>query len=403
MPMEWPEGKRPVFVGAGWTMIRRYMPRTISSNAKEAATMAIKDAGLQIDDIDGIFIWANPNWGGGGPDPRVWLDVNHMMQVMPWKNIKFWLQPEAVAAGSCGGIQTAALALGAGVVNYALVVRTGHHPAGVRYRQISSNRAAGNGAFNLTYGHGVGGAFQVVNYQPYLHKYGAKREQMAGYVLTLHDNAQDSPPAVWRGRPITEEDYLNARLIAYPMNIFDNDMPCDGVLAVVMTTEDRAKNTPHPGGYISGMSALPTHLRKTGIDPTLENLEQISRLMANNLYDASGFGPKDVTCKNVYDGFSPMSWEWVEAFGWCEYGEAPHFMQPEIIGRDKTTGKWGPHPVNTSGGNLGNGRVHGFSAVMETAMQMMGTAGVRQIPNREVAVCETGPYNSASCFSCVND
>src|SRR4051812_37157880 len=78
MPMEWPAGKRPVFVGAGWTMIRRYMPRTISSNAKEAATMAIADAGLQVSDIDGIFIWANPNWGSGGPDPRVWLDVNHM-------------------------------------------------------------------------------------------------------------------------------------------------------------------------------------------------------------------------------------------------------------------------------------------------------------------------------------
>jgi len=397
MGMQWPEGKRPVFVGAGWTMIRRYMPRTISSNAKEAATMAIKDAGLEIEDIDGIFIWANPNWGSGGPDPKVWLDVNHMMQVMPWKNIKFWLQPEAVAAGSCGGIQTAALALGAGVVNYALIVRTGHHPAGVRYRQISSNRAPGNGAFTLPYGHGVGGAFQAVNYQPYLHKYGAKREQMAGYVLTAHENAQVSPPAVWRGRPITMEDYLNARLIAYPMNIFDNDMPCDGVLAVVMTTEDRAKSTPHPGGYITGMSALNWHLKTTGSVDTLEELELMGRRMANNLYDMSGFGPKDVNVKHVYDGFSPMVWEWVEAFGFCEYGEAPTYCQPENIGLGKA------NVLNASGGNLGNGRIHGFSHVLETAMQMMGTAGPRQIENAEVAICETGPFNSASCFSCVND
>ena len=103
MPLEWPKGKRPVFVGAGWTMIRRYMPRTKASNAKEAATMAIADAGLKISDIDGIFIWANPNWGVGGEGPSVWLDVNQMMQVMPWENIKFWLQPEAVGAGSCTG------------------------------------------------------------------------------------------------------------------------------------------------------------------------------------------------------------------------------------------------------------------------------------------------------------
>ena len=63
MTIEYPPGKRPVFVGAGWTMIRRYMPRTKASNAKEAATMAIEDAGLKVSDIDGIFIWANPNWG----------------------------------------------------------------------------------------------------------------------------------------------------------------------------------------------------------------------------------------------------------------------------------------------------------------------------------------------------
>jgi acetyl-CoA acetyltransferase len=397
MPIQWPEGKRPVFVGAGWTMIRRYMPRTHSSNAKEAATMAIKDAGLEIKDIDGIFIWANPNWGGGGPDPKVWLDVNHMMQVMPWENIKFWLQPEAVAAGSCGGIQTAALALGAGVVNYALVVRTGHHPAGVRYRQISTNRAAGAAAFSTAYGHGVGGSGQSVTYQRYLHKYNAKREEMAGYVITAHTNGQDTPQSVWRGRLITEEDYLNARLIGYPMNIFDNDMPCDGVLAVVMTTEDRAKNTPHPGGYISGMAAIPWHRRSTGVAEPLENLEEMNRWHAKNLYDSAGQTPQDISMKHVYDGFSPMVWMWIEAFGFAPQGEAHNWAQPETIGRD------GPHPLNTSGGNLGSGRIHGFGHVMETAMQMMGTAGVRQIKNAEVALCETGPFPSASSFICTKE
>jgi len=377
-------------------MIRRYMPRTKASNAKEAATMAIADAGLQVSDIDGIFIWANPNWGNV-QGPMVWLDIAQMMQVMPWENIKFWLQPEAVAAGSCSGIHCAALALGAGAVNYALVIRTGHHPAGVRYRQISTNRAPGGSAFSTPYGHGVGGAGQAVTYQRYLAKYGAKRESMWGYIGTAHKNGQDTPQSVWRGRMITEEDYLNARLIAYPMNIFDNDMPCDGVLAVVMTTEDRAKSTPHPGGYITGMSALNWHLKTTGAVDTLEELEVMGRRMANNLYDMSGFGPKDVNVKHVYDGFSPMVWEWVEAFGFCDYGEAPTWCQPENIGLGKA------NVLNASGGNLGNGRIHGFSHVLETAMQMMGTAGERQIANPKAAVCETGPFNSASCFIATND
>ena len=396
MAIQWPEGKRPVFVGAGWTMIRRYMPRTKASNAKEAATMAIADAGLQVSDIDGIFIWANPNWGNV-QGPMVWLDIAQMMQVMPWENIKFWLQPEAVAAGSCSGIHCAALALGAGAVNYALVIRTGHHPAGVRYRQISTNRAPGGAAFSTPYGHGVGGAGQAVTYQRYLAKYGAKRESMWGYIGTAHKNGQDTPQSVWRGRMITEEDYLNARLIAYPMNIFDNDMPCDGVLAVVMTTEDRAKSTPHPGGYVNGMSAIPWHRRLTGAAETLENLEEINGWQAKNLYDSAGLKPSDITVKHVYDGFSPMVWTWIEAFGWAEKGTAHQWAQPETIGRD------GPHPLNMSGGNLGSGRVHGFGHVLETAMQLMGTAGVRQVKNNEVALCETGPFGSASSFTATRD
>jgi acetyl-CoA acetyltransferase len=101
--------------------------------------------------------------------------------------------------------------------------------------------------------------------------------------------------------------------------------------------------------------------------------------------------------KHVYDGFSPMVWMWIEAFGFAPPGEAHAWAQPETIGRD------GPHPLNTSGGNLGSGRIHGFGHVMETAMQMMGTAGVRQIKNAEVALCETGPFGSASSFTCTKE
>ena len=401
MPMEWPKGKRPVFVGTGWTAIRRYMPRSISANAKDAVTMAIADAGLQVADIDGLFVWADPNWGPSVVgDPKVWLDVNHLMQIMPWKNIKFWLQPEALGAMSTGGVQCAALALGAGLVDYAVVVRTGHHPAGVRYRQISARTAAGNSALSQPYGHGVGGSPQAFTYQRYLDRYGAKREEMAGYVLTAHQNAQDSPSAVWRGREITKDDYLNARLIAHPMNIFDNDMPCDGVLAVVMTTEDRAKDTPHPGGYISGMSTLPMHMQSGGTYggvESLETLEAMQARQAENLYASAGVGPSDIDLKYVYDGFSPMVWNWIEAFGWAPRGEAHAWAQPETISRD------GPHPLNTSGSNLGNGRIHGMSNVMECAQQLMGTAGPRQIAGAEVALVESGPFWAGASYICTRE
>ena len=89
--------------------------------------------------------------------------------------------------------------------------------------------------------------------------------------------------------------------------------PFAGLVLTGGTDVDPARygQDPHPAVY--------------GIDPSLENLEQMGRRMANNLWDQSGFGPKDVNVKHVYDGFSPMVWEWVEAFGYCDYGEAPDF------------------------------------------------------------------------------
>ena len=71
--------------------------------------------------------------------------------------------------------------------------------------------------------------------------------------------------------------------------------------------------------------------------------------------------------------------------------------QPATIGRD------GPHPWNTSGGNVGSSRVHGFGFVMETAMRLVCTAGVWQIKTAEIALCGTGPFPGASCFSCTKE
>ena len=249
----------------------------------------------------------------------------------------------------------------------------------------------------MAYGHGVGGAGQAHHYQRYLDKFGAKREEMFGYVGTAHSNAQLSESAVWKGRDITLDDYMNARLIAYPMSVFDNDMPVDGVKCVVMTTEDRAKDTPHPGGYFAGLGMNQWQLLKGGMIAPLEDVYESEALMAKNLYESAGLHPEDVDLIHVYDGFSPMVWPHLETFGFCKMGEAHEWAQPETIGLN------GPHPVNTSGGNLGDGRIHGMTHVHETAVQMMGTAGPRQLSNLNVAICETGPFGTGSSFLCTRE
>ena len=388
MPLQFPPGKRPVFIGSAHSLMRRYMGGSISSRANEIALEAIADAGLKVEDIDGLFCTGSPNGGRLGAGARSeTLDMPHMQQVINWKNIRYWIESaHGAAPGSTRSATTAALALASGACNYALLFRTTVHPAGERYHQISRKTAGGNAAFSGPYGHGVGGAMQAVTYQRYLSKYGAKREEMWGYVGNAHKNAELNPYSVWKGRPITFEDYMNARLIAYPMNVFDNDMPCDGIGVLVMTTEDRAKDTPHPGGYLAGMSSVPYHIARSGVIESLESEYERGEAMARNVWESSGFKPSEMDLIHVYDGFSPMVWMWLEIFGFAPKGEAHNWCQAENI--DLQTGK---QPLNTSGGNLGNGRLHGWTHIHETAMQMMGTAGERQLKKLDLAFCQTGP------------
>ena len=96
-----------------------------------------------------------------------------------------------------------------------------------------------------------------------------------------------------------------------------------------------------------------------------------------------------------------MVWNWLEVFGFCGIGEAHEWIQGGTIALD------GPHPVNTAGGNLGEGRLHGMAHIAETARQMMGTAGPRQLPlaggqlkKLDVALCEVGPFPAGASFIC---
>ncbi len=400
MPIEWKPGKRPVFVGAGSTKAVRYGQKSLSALTNEAVMNAIADAGLQPADIDGISSYPSAPYPVARNIPGFDIvDVVHMEQIVPFENIRWFCQSSGPMIAT--SVLEAANALGSGVCNYALVYRALHHPAGERYGQTGARTAGGNAAFMTPYGFGVYNQQQAIHYQRYLSKFGAKREEMATIVLDANRKAQLNDYAVWQGREITFDDYMNSRLIAYPMCIFDNDMPVDQASAVIMTTEDRAKDTPHPGGYIAGMGISVINKSKSRVIQHLEEVYEYEQQHSKNLYESAGLKPDDVDLIHVYNGFSPMVWNWLEVFGFCGIGEAHEWIQGGTIGLD------GPHPVNTSGGNLGEGRLHGMAHIVETARQMMGTAGPRQLPRAggqlkklDVALCEVGPFPAGASFLC---
>jgi acetyl-CoA acetyltransferase len=152
------------------------------------------------------------------------------------------------------------------------------------------------------------------------------------------------------------------------------------------------------------MAASVWNLQKTGVENSLENKYEWEGQQGKNLFASAGMKPSDVDLIHLYDGFAPMTWMWLETMGLVPEGEAHDWMKNGTIALD------GPHPMNTSGGNLGNGRIHGMTHIHETAMQMMGTAGERQLPRPggalkklDVAICETGPHGNGSSFLCTRE
>ena len=397
MPIKWPKGKRPVFIGTGNTKAVRYGKRGLSSLVNEASLNAIADTGLQPEDIDGISGYSfAPHMGARNIRGYDIVDDRHLQHVLPLKNIRW--SCNAQSGMSAQSVIEAANALAAGAVNYVLVHRTLHHPAGKRYGESTAGTAQGRWLYEGPYGLGIWTQYPALTYLRYLEKYGAKREAMAAIVLNANRNAQLNEYSVWNGRPITFEDYMNSRIVAWPMCIFDYDMPVDESGALVMTTEDRAKDTPHPGGYITGYATSPAFATKPHLLPVvLEEEYEAGFFLARNLYESAGVKPEDVDLIHIYDGYSPMVWGSLETFGFCGIGEGHEWAQGGRIALD------GPNPMNTSGGNLGEGRLHGWAHVRETARQMMGTAGPRQLKNLNVALCELGGHGGGTAFICTRE
>jgi acetyl-CoA acetyltransferase len=276
----------------------------------------------------------------------------------------------AVASGNCAT---------------ALVFRSLHNPRG-RYGVTAPTEAGGIAQFVAPYGVFPPGIFAQV-WNRYMWKYGTTREQMAPFIVNNRNNGLLWEHGYWsQHRPVglTIDDYLDAPMISAPIGLYDCDIPVQAVGAFVLTSADRARHLPHPPAYVRGW-ALPDILRGWGYYSTLEVMQERATRFARRLLASAEIEAHEVDVVNVYDGFSVLVPLWLEAFGFCGEGEGLDFMVPENIAIDS-----GNLPLNTSGGNLGAGRMHGVPQVMDSVLQIMGRSGKRQVPGADIALCTVG-------------
>jgi acetyl-CoA acetyltransferase len=207
--------------------------------------------------------------------------------------------------------------------------------------------------------------------------YGATRVDFGRICVAQRDNALKNPSALMK-KPLTLDDYLNARSIADPIALFDCVMPCAGAEAFLVMQEDEAVRRNLPFARIGG--AIERHNAHKD-DPI--QLRGGWTMDIETLYDAAQCGPDDIDLLQTYDDYPVISMMQLEDLGFCAKGDGPQFV------RDHDLTINGTFPHNTNGGQLSAGQAGaagGFIGLVEAIRQVTNTAGPTQVKNAKRAM-----------------
>jgi acetyl-CoA acetyltransferase len=228
-----------------------------------------------------------------------------------------------------------------------------------------------------------------------MHKYGITREQMSAVPLVQRENAALNPNALYRD-PLTYDDYMGARMISTPFCLYDCDVPCDGATAMIISRIDLARDMPNK---LVRFEAVGGGARQ-GIDRWIGRNDFPHMMMhdaAQMMWSRTDMTPTDVDTAHLYDGFTYFVLFWLEALGFCKEGESGAFVE----GGTRIS-RGGDLPINSNGGQLSEGRTHGFGHLYEALLQLRGQAGDRQVEGAKVAVTGVGGGALGGCLLLTN-
>jgi len=368
--------RRAVISGVGQSAIGRQLDRSGFQLTIDAILAAVADAGLTIDDIDGLAMFP----GGGAANLPGYAHGN-LYEVQDALRISTtWRQ--GIVEGMALPCYGPAMAVATGQARHVVVWRTvkegsASRAAGGRPAYGSTKPAAdGPLAWLLPIGM-LSPVCQVAPYVArYLHDYGVTREQLGWIPVTQRAHAARNPAAVYRS-PLSIDDYLGSRMISTPICLYDCDVPVDGSTAIVVSAAGTALDLRAPV-RIEAMAGV---VDGRPLWDQWEDLGRVGHGAAAAMWARTGLRPADVDVAELYDGFTIEAVWWLEAMGFCGTGEAGAFVDG---GKRITFG--GELPLNTWGGQLSGGRLHaGFGHIAEAVRQLRGEAGDRQVAGAQVA------------------
>jgi acetyl-CoA acetyltransferase len=363
----------------------RSLPQTPMELAGKAVILALRDAGLTVDDLDGFALYS------------MGFDTSLFAQWLGVPEVRFTAMLTGGGGGAAGSVGLASAAIVSGMAECIVSVMTLQQAAsrfgasfaprgtpGAVYSAPPSPEATFIQPSGLM---GPGQMFAVLA-QRHMYLYGTTREHFCEVAMSTRANAVRRPTSLMQ-EPLTKDQYFDARMISDPLCLFDFCLECDGAVAVVTTSVERARDLRHPVVYV-GASANGGHGRWGQAITWMGMPDEYfassgHRPVAKRLYEMAGVTPDDVDVALLYDHFSPMVIMQLEDYGFCGIGEGGAFVADGNI-------RWpdGGLPVNTHGGNLSEAYIIGMTHVKEAVEQLRGNA-VNQVEGAEIALVTGGP------------
>ena len=359
-----------VIVGAAELPPQRWTPGVTSMELiARVSSMAVADAGMSPEDIDGIVV---------GPQ------VGETPQHVPATFAEYLgLQPDFADIVDLGGatgpgmVWRAAAAIAAGMAETVLCVLGNARVPGVTPRSPNRNPIR---EFDVPYGaSGANQAYAIIA-QRHMADFGTTSEQLMTVAVKQRANAMLNPDAVFHGQPITIDDVRASPMVMDPLHLLEVVMPCGGGAAVVVTSADRAKDSPRPAVSLLGAGERVTH-RALSQAPSLTTSPLAPAI--ERAYGQAGVEAADMDLLCLYDCYTIMIPVTVEDAGLCKKGEGGAFVAEHDFSHRSE------QPINTHGGQLACGQADlagGMGNVVEAVRQLRGEAGERQIRRRELAL-----------------
>jgi len=359
----------------------------------DAVKEALTEAGLRLDQIDGVATYPGKMHAYLGFSP---VSSDDLIEAL---NIKSkWHTGAAEMPAQLSAIHAAAMAVKAGLARHVICFRTVYEAAAISRPQefppLQRDTVDGASQWVAPF-FAISAANWIAQYaMRHMKRYGMTREQLAQVALNAHRNAAINPRArAIVKEPLSLDKYMSARMITAPFCLYDCDRFTDCSTVVIVSSQDAIGEAKCKPIRIAGMSCSVDRYSWDQVE------WPASYETGADLWKRTDYRPKDVDTIQFYDGFAFLPITWLEGLGFAEKGEGHRFIEGGTrIARDGTL------PMNTHGGQLGAGRMHGFGFAHEAVTQLRGLGGARQIPgDPKVAVATSGGGPMAAALLLAKD